>query len=207
MEQPITKDMTFHCFFEQSGTFKNEFKKLGYNAIDYDICDDYGQTDVVIDLFAEIEKAYGGGQNKHNVLELNRLVFLPSRGKRNYANMLISKSLKLLPKRMFVVSYADTGQGHIGYVYQATSWFYTGCTKVCTDIKGINGGHSRHYEKQETQRQRRTAKHRYVTITGTKRDKKELKKQMKWQILKKYPKGESKRYDDKRKIDIQGTLF
>lgn len=22
------------CFFEQSGTFKNEFKKLGYEAVD-----------------------------------------------------------------------------------------------------------------------------------------------------------------------------
>ena len=29
--------MKYHCFFEQSGTFKNEFKKLGYKAYDYDI--------------------------------------------------------------------------------------------------------------------------------------------------------------------------
>jgi len=28
---------TVHCFFEQSGTFKNEFIKLGYKAKDYDI--------------------------------------------------------------------------------------------------------------------------------------------------------------------------
>lgn len=47
-----------HCFFEQSGTFKNEFKKLGYDAEDYDIQDNFGETDHVIDLFAEIEKAY-----------------------------------------------------------------------------------------------------------------------------------------------------
>lgn len=47
-----------HCFFEQSGTFKNEFKKLGINAIDYDIKNEYGKTDKVIDLFNEIEKAY-----------------------------------------------------------------------------------------------------------------------------------------------------
>ena len=26
-----------HCLFEQSGTFKNEFRKLGYEAEDYDI--------------------------------------------------------------------------------------------------------------------------------------------------------------------------
>lgn len=55
--------MTFHCFFEQSGTFKNEFKKLGYEAYDYDILNDFGETDYVIDLFAEIEKAYEGGES------------------------------------------------------------------------------------------------------------------------------------------------
>lgn len=50
-----------HCFFEQSGTFKNEFKKLGYEAEDYDIQDNFGETDHVIDLFNEIETAYDGG--------------------------------------------------------------------------------------------------------------------------------------------------
>lgn len=50
--------MTFHCFFEQSGTFKNEFKKLGYEAYDYDILNDFGETDYVVDLFKDIEDAY-----------------------------------------------------------------------------------------------------------------------------------------------------
>lgn len=49
-----------HCFFEQSGTFKNEFKKLGYEAFDYDIQNNFGETDFVIDLFTEIEKGYAG---------------------------------------------------------------------------------------------------------------------------------------------------
>lgn len=43
-----------HCFFEQSGTFKNQFKKLGIHAEDYDIQNNFGQTDHVIDLFLEI---------------------------------------------------------------------------------------------------------------------------------------------------------
>lgn len=47
-----------HCFFEQSGTFKNEFIKLGIPAEDYDIQNEFGQTDYVIDLFVEIEKGY-----------------------------------------------------------------------------------------------------------------------------------------------------
>lgn len=50
--------MIYHCFFEQSGTFKNEFKKLGYKSYDYDILNDFGETDYQIDLFNEIEKAY-----------------------------------------------------------------------------------------------------------------------------------------------------
>ena len=50
-----------HCFFEQSGTFKNEFIKLGIPAEDYDIQNNFGETDQVIDLFGEIEKAYEGG--------------------------------------------------------------------------------------------------------------------------------------------------
>ena len=36
-----------HCFFEQSGTFKNEFIKLGIPAEDYDIQNNFGQTDNV----------------------------------------------------------------------------------------------------------------------------------------------------------------
>lgn len=52
--------MKYHCFFEQSGTFKNEFKKLGYEAYDYDILNDFGETDYIIDLFKEIKSAYRG---------------------------------------------------------------------------------------------------------------------------------------------------
>lgn len=54
---------TFHCFFEQSGTFKNEFKKLGYEAYDYDIQDEFNETDKIIDLFVDIEEAYGNRES------------------------------------------------------------------------------------------------------------------------------------------------
>lgn len=63
-----------HCFFEQSGTFKNEFKKLGYEAYDYDIQNNFGQTDYVIDLFAEIEKAYKGGASCFDSMSCDDLI-------------------------------------------------------------------------------------------------------------------------------------
>ena len=47
-----------HCFFEQSGTFKNEFKKLGIQAEDYDIQNNFGETDNIKDLFADIDYEY-----------------------------------------------------------------------------------------------------------------------------------------------------
>lgn len=52
-----------HCFFEQSGTFKNEFIKLGIPAEDYDIQNNFGETDNVVDLFKAIEDAYEGKQS------------------------------------------------------------------------------------------------------------------------------------------------
>ena len=49
-----------HCFFEQSGTFKREFIKLGIPAEDYDIQNNFGETDHMDDLFKAIEDAYDG---------------------------------------------------------------------------------------------------------------------------------------------------
>lgn len=49
-----------HCFFEQSGTFKNEFIKLGIQAEDYDIQNNFGETDHTDDLFKAIDDAYEG---------------------------------------------------------------------------------------------------------------------------------------------------
>lgn len=50
-----------YCFFEQSGTFKNEFKKLGYQAFDYDIQNNFNETDFVCDLFKEIDNGFEEG--------------------------------------------------------------------------------------------------------------------------------------------------
>ena len=59
-----------HCLFEQSGTFKNEFIKLGIPAEDYDIQNHFNETDHVIDLFAEIEKAYANRTEQNRTEQL-----------------------------------------------------------------------------------------------------------------------------------------
>lgn len=63
-----------HCFFEQSGTFRDEFIKLGIPAEDYDIDNSYGNTDHVIDLFGEINAAYGGGTSVFDAVSKDDLI-------------------------------------------------------------------------------------------------------------------------------------
>ena len=104
-----------------------------------------------------------GKENRDRVLELNRLVMLPSENEKNNASYLVGRSLKMLPDGTYVVSYADWGGWHhVGYVYQATNFLYTGMTKERTDL--WSEGHSRHYRKGETNRKNRTSKHRYIYI-------------------------------------------
>jgi len=67
--------MIAHCMFEQSGTFKNEFIKLGIQAYDYDILNDYGQTDFVIDLFKEIEGGYNGEASIFDKISSDDIIF------------------------------------------------------------------------------------------------------------------------------------
>lgn len=43
-----------YLMFEQSAVFRDEFRKLGYEAYCFDIQNNFGQTDYQIDLFAEI---------------------------------------------------------------------------------------------------------------------------------------------------------
>ena len=64
-----------HCFFEQSGTFKNEFIKLGIPAEDYDIQNNFGQTDHMDDLFKAIEDAYDGNPSLFDNITADDLIF------------------------------------------------------------------------------------------------------------------------------------
>lgn len=49
-----------YCLFEQSGTFRDAFKRAGIPAICVDIDNKDGQTDYIVDLFEAIEQAYYG---------------------------------------------------------------------------------------------------------------------------------------------------
>ena len=62
------------CFFEQSGTFRDRFLELGIPSIDCDIQNEYGKTDIQIDLFNEIDNAYNGEESLFDDISCDDLV-------------------------------------------------------------------------------------------------------------------------------------
>tara|TARA_R100000655_G_scaffold109703_1_gene165047 strand:- start:58 stop:753 length:696 start_codon:yes stop_codon:yes gene_type:complete len=165
----------------------------------------------------------GGIKHKKKVLELNRLCVNENLNK-NALSYFVSKTFKLLPKPKILVSFADTGQNHNGYIYQATNWIYTGLSDkhIFWDIVGeTNNTHDRHrWDKYGGIEQAkkilgdkmigtyRPQKHRYVYFLSNKSMKKTLKKNLKGKYkIKPYPKGENKRYDANYKPQVQARLF
>ena len=102
-----------HCFFEQSGTFKNEFIKLGIPSEDYDIQNNFNETDNVVDLFCEIEKGYNEEKSIFDSIESDDLIvaFFPciyfcatsqiafSLGNINYRKLTDSEKISEILKR------------------------------------------------------------------------------------------------------------
>lgn len=145
-----------------------------------------------------------GPEHKDIVLELNRLCL--NDGIPNGASFLVSQSLKMLPRPTVVVSYADTAMGHVGYIYQACNFLFTGTTKERTDMAAEDGKHSRHHNGNRAERVARSAKHRYIFINGTKAQKARLEAALRYEV-EPYPKGETRRYDAGGNVATQPLLF
>lgn len=157
---------------------------------------------------ATLRRGLAGEENISKVLELNRLCLKYNR--KNEASMLVGKSLKLLPEGMYVISFADTSQKHLGIVYQACNFVYLGLSAKRTDwvIEGMEHLHGQtiadKYRGIENRAKAiraeygdkfklvdRPRKHRYLYITGSKRHRKYMIQNVKYKI-EEYPKNDSK---------------
>lgn len=178
-------------------------------------------------MASQLQAAVNG---KFKVMELNRLVTNDDLPK-NSTSYFVAECLNKIPAPMTFVSYADSEQGHHGYIYQATNWIYTGMGAGGWGwaVKGLEHMHHTsiedsvgRYENRNTDKsleellkekygnklykKKESPKHRYFMFKGNK-----VEKKIFWQNFKykqqPYPKGQNNRYDAEYKPAIQTTLF
>jgi hypothetical protein len=145
-----------------------------------------------------------GPEESSRVIELTRL-WIADMTPKNAESFLIGNSLKMLPDEFdIVVSFAEIGAGHVGTVYQATNWIYTGKSDRHVEWKldGKGNKHSRHlfdehggvngakeFYGDRLQKVDRPQKHRYVMFRGSKARKRELLGKLRYEV-RPYPKNE-----------------
>lgn len=176
-----------------------------------------------------LREGIAGAEYASCVLELNRLVFCGAHD-RNAPSQLVSGSLRMLPRPSIVVSYADTAQGHVGYVYQACNFIYTGLSAKRTNwtLDGHGGLHGQTIADMSREAsggprgsraaymrdkygdafhlEPRSRKHRYIFVTGSARGKRTIEAAIKYAV-EPYPKGDSTRYAIDRQPITQTMMF
>ena len=169
-----------------------------------------------------------GEKNKKYAIELNRLIKndgLP----RNTQSWFVSQTFKILPKPLIILSYSDCNNGHNGYTYQALNFLFTGKGGSTNEyIYNNKQFTSRHLNKNWILKRGgiwneklsikqnflklggivvpQKPKNRYVIFLGTKSQKKNFLKSLKWDI-KPYPKKINKNYNTNYKTSTQTELF
>lgn len=146
---------------------------------------------------SNLQKGVCGEMYAPIVWELNRLVLKYNRP--NEASYFVSRTLKLLPRPLIVISYADTEQGHEGIVYQASNFIYTGLSAKRTDwkVKGMEHKHGftiadefrgvKNRSKAMRDKygdnfylKQRSRKHRYIYFIGSKVERKRMLSALKY---------------------------
>ncbi len=119
--------------------------------------------------------------------------------------MLIADSLKLLNEQpSAVISYADSALGHVGIVYQASNWLYTGATTSHDKLYMVNGmalhpmsirdqfgvtNPSVWAKENNVQTINPSPKHRYFYFNGNKHQRKNMTSKLAYPVVAQYPKA------------------
>lgn len=192
--------------------YKHYARRIPPIEYSFGLFDKNGLTQGVITFGTPVSNTLREMFQNYKLIELNRLVVNDGLPK-NTLSYFLSQSLKLLPKPLVIVSYADTSKNHHGYIYQATNWLYTGLSAEFKDymVKGMEHLHgasvfdlSRGKENRvewlkekfgdKLYMKDRPRKHRYFMFLGNKKDKKNMLNMLPYKI-EKYPKGDNVRYD------------
>ena len=148
---------------------------------------------------ATLRSGIAGPEYARDVVELTRL-WVADTVERNGESFLIGNTLPLVTKRI-VVSFAEIAAHHVGTVYQATNWLYTGLSAKRTDwtVEGmpVHGQTlADAYSAAEIRAKYggrfalrpRGRKHRYLYLNCNRRDRRSILMALRYPILP-YPKA------------------
>lgn len=154
---------------------------------------------------APLRQHIAGLAFERHIIELTRLCL--KNNIKNEASLLVGRSIKMLPKNKIIISFADTGQNHLGCVYQAANFEYTGLSVPGSQIRvkgmehlhelaitgpfrGLPGNSNdalRAYYGDRVYKEEKSRKHRYVYFHGTRKFKKAARLALQHNI-RKFPK-------------------
>jgi hypothetical protein len=182
---------TLHPYAKHALMHLHYLKRMPQISFAFQVTDELTRSIVGVLTFgapASHHLQVGAHVEPHQVIELNRL-WLDDRLPDGIGSSIVSAALRQLPARM-VVSYADTSAGHHGGIYRACNFFYAGWTDMDRktprfDYVPETGKHSRSTFRDggAFTRVRRKPKVRYWTVTGDRRERKQLLKGAIWPRL------------------------
>jgi hypothetical protein len=141
-----------------------------------------------------------GDDEAKNVYELTRL-WVDDSVPKNGESWLIANTMNKLDREI-IVSFADSSQNHVGVVYQAANFIYTGLSAKFRDpkVQGLEHQHHATYANGLTNKEvvekfgdrvywvDRPRKHRYVYFATSKSRRKALMRKLRYPVLP-YPKA------------------
>lgn len=155
------------------------------------------------------------GGNSENTWELIRMVSFEPKPK-NLESKCIGNTFKFIKKAFpnikIIISYADNNMGHHGYVYQATNFYYYGQSRpdkewyidgkrvhTRTVVSEYGSMSIEHVEsligdRLKIKNQEKTKSRYFYVLAQNRKEKKEIMKRIKVEILP-YPKGDNEKYD------------
>ena len=148
-------------------------------------------------------KGICGPEEAKNVYELNRL-WVDDRVPKNGESYLVANTMKLLDREI-IVSFADSSQKHVGIIYQAANFLYTGLSAKFKDPKVVGKENMHHatYANGLTNAQviekfgaenvyfvERPRKHRYIYFNCSKTRKRQLLGKLRYKVIP-YPKQDA----------------
>lgn len=196
VERSVCDDLVLNVHY--AGRYPSVSKSFAAYSEDDDLlgCVTYGSP-----FSSTLRRGIAGPEFAENVIELNRLALYDNQ--QNLASKLVGHSMRALKAEgdRIVVSFADTAQGHIGVIYQATNFTYCGLSAKRTDwtIRGQEHLHGQTVSDMFRGQKGRAAllrekfgddfylkprprKHRYIRVLGSKTFKRKVMRNLKYKI-------------------------